>query len=169
MAALGAFAALAASCGRPSGFLGARWGEETTTVTKRLQLDCPTWDAWIGEHGVEDCWSMHRPVEVYGRQGYVGVYRMQQRLEGIQVQFIDCDAAALNALDASVRKQFGIRRDEYDKGLPFAQYSDDSVVRLEGQQVDHTCLLPVAGPRFGKLWVSTGIAEGLSGLFRIQH
>jgi len=103
LAALAAI--LLASCGGPSGFLGVRWGDDSTLAARKLRIECPAWHEWEGQTGFEECEDLQHPIESFGHKAFVRLYRAGSRIEGVALEFLPCDDSA--RLEETLRAKYG--------------------------------------------------------------
>lgn len=153
-------AILMASCAGPSGLLGVRWGEESAAAARKLRIQCPTWTEWQSQTGFEECEDLQHPVEAFGRRPIVRLYRAGNRIEGISLEFLGCSDSA--RLEETLIETYDQERSSHPL---YVAYWDDGVVHFErALTAQDSCVLTVAGPRFGKQFQAYQLKLGFANL-----
>jgi hypothetical protein len=145
---------------KPTGMLGAEWGENADQVAMRIGASGSKWAPWTGGQDFEICACLDCEVNVYGMTGRVRLIRQGISLEGAQLEFTDC-AAHWDALRKAISVAFGLPAD--GEGEPYQLWSSGEVVHLT-HQPDNICVLVVAGLQFGKAYAAQLLSRGLRAL-----
>ncbi len=144
----------------PGGLLGIAWGEDAQAAAGKLGLECGRWTPWEGGSEYEACFDTDHPVEAFGSQAMIRLFRKEGRLQGMSLRYRQ-GGMKRSALTDAVGKEFQMTTTE---GNPYKVFDDGSVVRLDYDRGDDTCELTVTGPDFGKVFAGYVLGVGLRGM-----
>lgn len=145
----------------PQGAIGLKFGEDAGAAAARLSLRCEQWQPWEGGEGFEFCSDVTAPVQAFGSPSSVRLIRKGTELEAIELTFRNC-AAQWSRLCNAVSEEFRLRPST-DADI-YEIWSSGEVVHLAHDQRDDTCSLTVGSRRFGKVYRSYQLRQGLGSL-----
>lgn len=146
--------------GAPEGALGVEWGDTLEAAATRLGVVCEGTEAWEGGQGFESCQDFDHPVNAFGSQASVRLIGKDGRLEGVELSFRDC--SEWERLRDAVRAEFRLSTESETDA--YQTWHGGEAVRLTHDARDHSCVLTVAGARFGPAFVNYILAGGFGQL-----
>ncbi len=145
----------------PEGFLGLRWGEDASTASVRVGLQCDVWTPWLDGSAFESCSNPTHDITALAEPARVRLIRQGKRLAALQLHFADCHARQRRLREA-IRTEFAIEAPDDDD--PHVTWESGALVRLEHDTADGSCTLTIAGPAFGRAYADHRLRESLGGL-----
>lgn len=146
---------------RPKHIFNLPWGSDMALALAACGLTGDKGQAWEGDGAFVTFTSQPDAVQAFGAAASVRLFAADGLLEGAQFTFRDC-TSRWSALRAAVVAEYGL--DEFASADLYENWATGELVRLTHDRRDDTCLLTVAGPRFGVAYTRYLLRTGLAGL-----